>query len=362
MIILQAVADGRLGGGTTHVLQLIEALGAELSAELHLVSDAGSPALAEAARLGAVCHGLGFFASRLDPRLWLRLGALVRRLQPALIHAHGARAGLPLAWTRGRAALFYSVHGYHFVGKTGPARRLAVAAERLCSARAARTLFVCQHDRRLAEEAGILGPRSRGAVIPNGIDLAGLPQARGTPGGRTLGFLGRLEGVKNPLFLLDLLAALKDDGHRLVVIGDGPQMAALRERAAALALAERVELLGSLPRAQALERLAALDVLVVPSLWEGMPLAPLEAMAVGVPVVAHRVGGLPEIIDDGRTGLLIAGLDPAGYASAVRRLTDGSALRAEIVARARSEVAQRFSWAAARQVYLELYRKALAIR
>ena len=163
-------------------------------------------------------------------------------------------------------------------------------------------------------------------MIPNGIDLAGLPAARGTPGGRTLGFLGRLEAVKNPLFLLDLLAALEGGDHRLVVIGDGPLMGALRARAAALALTDRVELLGSLPRAAALERLAALDVLVVPSLWEGMPLAPLEAMAIGVPVVAHRVGGLPEIIADGRTGLLIDGLDPAGYARAVGRLTDGSAL------------------------------------
>jgi glycosyltransferase involved in cell wall biosynthesis len=362
VIVLQAVADGRLGGGTTHVLQLIEALRADLPCEVHLVSEAGSPALAEAARLGAVCHGLNFFRARLDPRIWLRLGALVRHLRPALIHAHGARAGLPLASTRGRPPLLYSVHGYHFVGKRGLARRLAIAAERWCSARAALTLFVCQHDRRLAEENGILGPRSRREVVPNGIDLAGLPAARGTPGGRTLGFLGRLEAVKNPLFLLDLLAALEGGDHRLVVIGDGPLMGALRARAAELALTDRVELLGSLARAAALERLAALDMLVVPSLWEGMPLAPLEAMAIGVPVVAHRVGGLPEIIADGRTGLLINGLDPASYVRAVGRLTDGSALRAEIVARARAEVAQRFSWAAARQAYLGLYRKALAVR
>ena len=87
-----------------------------------------------------------------------------------------------------------------------------------------------------------------------------------------------------------------------MVIGDGPLMGALRERAAALGLADRVELAGSLPRPAALERLAALDVLLVPSLWEGMPLAPLEAMAIGVPVIASRVGGLPEIIADGADG------------------------------------------------------------
>jgi glycosyltransferase involved in cell wall biosynthesis len=341
------------------VLQLLEALRAELPCELHLVSAAGSPALAEAARQGVICPGLDFFSARLDPRIWLRLGALVRRLRPALIHAHGARAGLPLAWLARRTPLFSSVHGYHFVGKTGAARRLAIAAERRSSARAALTLFVCQPDRGLAAAAGILARQSRGEVIPNGVDLAGLPAARGTQGGRTLGFLGRLEAVKNPLLLLDLLAGL-EVGHRLVVIGDGPLMAELRARAAALGLADRVELAGSLPRDRALERLAGLDVLVVPSLWEGMPLAPLEAMAIGVPVVASRVGGLPEIIEDGRTGLLIDDRDPASYARAVRRLTDGSALRAGIVARARAEVAERFSWAAARQAYLTLYRNALA--
>jgi glycosyltransferase involved in cell wall biosynthesis len=362
VIVLQAVADGRLGGGTTHVLQLIEALAADLPCELHLVSDTGSPALVEAARLGAVCHGIDFFTMRLDPRISLRLGMLIRRLRPALVHAHGARAGLPLAGLTRRAPLFYSVHGYHFVGKRGAARRLAIAAERWCSARAARTLFVCQHDRRLAEEAGILGCRSRCEVVPNGIDLAGLPAARGAPGGRTFGFLGRLEEVKNPLLLLDLLAALEGEDHRLVVIGDGPLMAVMRSRAAALGLADRGDLAGSLARAQALERLAGLDVLVVPSLWEGMPLAPLEAMAIGVPVVASRVGGLPEIIVDGQTGLLIDGHDPASYARAVRRLTDGSALRGQIVERARADVARRFSWAVARQTYLELYREALALR
>ena len=91
-------------------------------------------------------------------------------------------------------------------------------------------------------------------------------------------------------------------------------------RAAALALSERVEFVGSLPRAQALERLRSVDVLLMPSLWEGMPLAALEAMAMGVPVVASAVGGLKEIIEDGRSGFLIDDRDPGRYAAAVRGL------------------------------------------
>jgi glycosyltransferase involved in cell wall biosynthesis len=83
-------------------------------------------------------------------------------------------------------------------------------------------------------------------------------------------------------------------------------------------------------------------------------------MGSGVPVVAAAVGGLPEIIEDGCTGLLIDGHDVARYADAVRRLTGAPEFRSELVARARAAVAERFSWAAARLAYLELYREALA--
>jgi glycosyltransferase involved in cell wall biosynthesis len=360
--VLEAVADGRTGGGTTHVLQLIEAVRARLPVEVHLVSQARSSALAEAARLGAIVHGLDFFPGRLDPRVWFRLGDLIRRLRPALIHAHGARAGLPLASVAGRVPLIYSVHGYHFVGKTWGWRRLALLAERRCSARADVTVFVSEHDRRLAATAGILERCGRHLVIPNAIDLSGLPRATGTPGGRCLGFLGRLEDVKNPLLALAVLDSLHAEDYRLVVIGDGPLLGEMRRRAAALGLADRVELVGSLSRADALQRLAALDVLLVPSLWEGLPLAPLEAMAIGVPVVASTVGGLPEIIDDGQSGVLIDGHDPGRYAAAVRRLTAAPALRAAIIERARAVVAERFAWTANRQLYLDLYAQALGPR
>jgi glycosyltransferase involved in cell wall biosynthesis len=358
MRILEAVADGAPGGGTAHVLQLIEAVRAHLPVEVHLVSQAGSPALVEARRLGAIVHGLDFFTSRFDPRLWLRLAALVRRLRPSLIHAHGARAGLPLAMIAGRR-LIYSVHGYHFVGKARLVRQMAILAERLCSRRADLTLFVCSSDRELAARAGILRDCHRQRTIPNGIELE-LPAATGSLDGRCLGFLGRLVEQKNPLALLDVLAALRGEGYRLVVIGDGPLADEMRRRAATLALTDQVEFVGSLPRAQALERLRAVDVLLMPSLWEGMPLAALEAMAIGVPIVASPVGGLPEIVEDGRSGFLIDGSEAEHHAAAVRRLTTDPAQRADIVARARQVVAERFAWKTAQEVYLDLYRAALA--
>ncbi len=361
MIVLEAVADGRLSGGTTHVLQLIETVRRELPVEVHLVSQGGSPALAEAERRGAVVHGVDFFASRLDPRIWWQLRQLVTRLRPALIHAHGARAALPLtgAGAARHGKLLYSVHGYHFVGKLPGLRQLAIWAERRCSARADLTLFVSEHDRVLAGRCRIPATDGRCRIIRNAIDLAALPETQdGDP--RLLAFLGRLSPEKNPLAALDILSRLREGGYRLVVIGDGPLLGEMQRRAATLDLEARVEFRGSLPRPQALAELGRCGALLVPSRWEGLPLAPLEAMAMGVPVVAHAVGGIPEIVEHERTGFLVEGSDADPYADAIRRLTD-THLRAAIIARAREVVAARFSWAAAERDYLDLYREALAL-
>ncbi|HEX6144664.1 MAG TPA: glycosyltransferase family 4 protein [Geminicoccaceae bacterium] len=361
MIILQAVADGSLGGGTTHVLQLIESLRAEVTAEVHLLSQAGSPALEAAARLGAAAHGLDFFAARADPRIWRRIRALVGDLRPALVHAHGARAGLPLAAARGAARFVYSVHGYHFVHKRWPGRALGRAAERFVARRADLRIFVSEHDRAVAAEWGIGGAGEEHRVIPNGIrldDLPSAPDVRGRPL-RTLLFLGRLDPIKNPLLALEILAGLDDPEIRLVVVGDGPLRAAMVARARALRVQDRVVMRGALARPEALDVLAGADLMLLPSRSEGLPLAPIEAMAVGVPVVAARVGGVPEAILDGRTGLLVDGLQASGYIGAVRRLQHDEALRADLVAAGRARARSVFDWSVTGRAYLELYRDLL---
>jgi glycosyltransferase involved in cell wall biosynthesis len=360
MRLLQAVADGRLGGGTTHVLQLIETIPEDLPIEVHLVTQAGSPVVEEARRRGAVVHELDFFASRLDLRLWLRLGRLVERSQPDLIHAHGARAGLPMTRAAGQIPMFYSPRGYHFLHKPPGLRQLAIAAERRCSARADLTLFVAEHDRALAERCGILRHCRRHRVILNSLQLDVLPPARGSGDGRQLGFLGRLCEQKSPLVLLDILDRLRGQGYRLTVIGGGEMMAEMTQRAAALDLADRVTFLGNLPRPAALTALAGVDAMLLPSRWEGLPHAPIEAMAIGVPVVANAVGGVAEVIEHGRTGLLVEGLEAEKYVEAVRRLDSEPELRARIVAEGRAEARRRFSWASNRCAYLDLYRETLA--
>lgn len=364
MRLLQAVGDGRPGGGTTHVLQLIEQLGRDWRGEIHLVSQSGSYALERAAALGIESHGLDFMAGgRFNPRTWRGLRRLIRELEPDLIHVHGARAALPITAARARSgpALVYSVHGYHFPAKAGGARSLAMLAERWCSARAETTIFVCEHDRTLADHFGILKHCRHHPVIRNGVETESLPRRAADAGG-PLVFAGRLVDQKNPIMLVEVLSLLRGEDVRLLVIGDGPLEAEMRARAEALGVLGRIEFRGALPHEAALEAIARGAVLLLPSLWEGLPIVLLEAMAIGVPVVASAVGGIPEVVEHEGTGLLVDRHVPERYAEAVRRLLHEPDLRARITTGARRLVAERFSWAAVRQAFLETYRQALRVR
>ncbi len=161
-------------------------------------------------------------------------------------------------------------------------------------------------------------------VIPNAVETpsdADLALARSQseqelkkqPGEIVIGFVGHLGEQKNPVMLLQAFGALaaQVSGLRLIMVGDGPMRGALVETAQSLGVAKRVDFLGYRPVAEAL--MPAFDVLCMPSNYEGMPNVLMEAGARAVPVVATKVGGVPEIIVDGETGLLC----PAGDLNAL---------------------------------------------
>ena len=142
-----------------------------------------------------------------------------------------------------------------------------------------------------------------------------------------LGMVCRLVQQKGLPYSLEALRRIQSDfpAARLVIIGDGEQAGELRQLAAALGVEERVYWLGW--RDDAAELMTALDVLLVPSLWEGFGLVVLEAMARRVPVIASRVSALPEVLVHGETGLLIEPRDVDGLAQAIARLLSDRALR-----------------------------------
>ncbi len=145
-----------------------------------------------------------------------------------------------------------------------------------------------------------------------------------------VGTVGNFTAKKDQATLLRAVAALPGgtSGTVLVLVGLGPLESELRALAAELGIADRVVFTGSRDDVPAL--LPAFDVFALSSRFEGLPIALLEAMATGVAPVATRVGGIPEVITDGRDGLLVAPGDPAALAGALAKLLDDDGLRADV--------------------------------
>jgi glycosyltransferase involved in cell wall biosynthesis len=191
--------------------------------------------------------------------------------------------------------------------------------------------------RYLAEIAGGWGlDRSRIEVLvnpaPSPLDVE---PADLEPG--TFVFVGRLSHQKALPVLLDALRAV--DGAKLDLVGDGPDRAALEAGVSARGLGERVRFFGALPRDQVLARLAGARAAVLSSAWENLPHAAVEALAVGTPVVATAVGGVPEVVHDGENGLLVPVGDAEKLAGALRSILHDDALRSRLAAGAKPSVA-----------------------
>ncbi|HXT22856.1 MAG TPA: glycosyltransferase family 4 protein, partial [Thermoanaerobaculia bacterium] len=172
-------------------------------------------------------------------------------------------------------------------------------------------------------------------------------------------YSGRLRSRKAVAVLLQamprVLAAVP--ACRLVVVGDGEQSAHVAAAVRARGLATHVELAGSLPRPAAMARLFEADVFCLPSTYEGLPLAILEAMAAGLPVVATAVSGNPEAVEDGTTGLLVPPESAAALADALIALLTDPERRRRMGEAGRARVAERFSIDRVAERHLELLRR-----
>lgn len=321
--IAQVVADGKPGGGTTAVLALSGLL-ATAGHRVTVIGQSGSYLMQEARRRGLAIHELDFTRRSASLSLGLALGRWFRHAAPDIVHAHGARAGLPVMLASRLLArtcaykLFYTVHGFHFLAKRAPIRQLARAVEAYCIGQAHTTVFVSDGDRRTAAVEGLLKHSRAAVTIKNAVQVDVVPPADGPT--VDLAFLGRLTFQKNPLLLADILAALQPQRPSLSVIGGGPLGPDLATRLETLGVASQVTLHGECDRETALALASRCRLLVLPSRWEGHPIALVEAMLLGLPVVASKVSGNDEIVIEGQTGHLVAADDAAGYAQAISRL------------------------------------------
>jgi glycosyltransferase involved in cell wall biosynthesis len=210
-------------------------------------------------------------------------------------------------------------------------------------------------------------PADRGRVVHNGVDTAPLARAVDRPAVRerlglsaeapVAGVVGRLEARKGHRYFLEAMRSVADrmPAARGLIVGEGKEKGLLLARRDALSLRSTVAMAGYWPDLG--EALAALDVFVLPSLMEGHPLAILEAMAAGRPVVATTVGGNAEAVQDGVTGRLVPPADPEALAAAMLELLSEPARAKEMGEAGRRALEARFSLDAAVEANAAIYRR-----
>ncbi len=206
-------------------------------------------------------------------------------------------------------------------------------------------------------------PAARLSVIPNGLPSSPAGQnseQQPAPGGDSLliGFVGRLSAEKGPDLFLDAVIPLCWSRHdvQAVLLGEGPELANLKARAQAAGLEARIRFPGYQTAIQ--EWLQRLTMLVVSSRTEGTPMVLLEAMQAGVPVVAFRVGGIPDMLVDGQDGLLVEPEDLDGLRQCMERLIDQPQRAQELGARAQRTQRQRFHLPVLAERWAKVYQAA----
>ena len=270
--------------------------------------------------------------------------ATIAGFQPDLIHAHYSTK--PTECARRLSTEFgipftFTAHGSDIYKNAPPdfAER-AAAASALVTVSEANAGFI-------ATQYGV--PRQHIVVIPCGVDTAIFhPLATASTDAMQLPLIvcvARHEPVKNLELLLEACRTLRDRGvhFRCVMIGDGASHEELAATRARLNLEAAVEMIGAAERGTVLAWLQRASVAVLSSHNEGMPVSLMEAGACGVPVVATRVGGIPELIEDGVTGILTAAGDPAAFADALGHLLEEPILRKSMGQAARRRIVARFS-------------------
>lgn len=314
--------------------------------------------------------GVEVFALDKPPGLGLgthvKLWKLLRRLRPTLLHTYNL-AAMEYAFTAACAGVPIRVHAEHGRDASDPEgknpkhnflrRRLAPFIDRYVP--------VSDDLQRWLDQVVAIAPRKI-ALIKNGVDTerfqAEAFEASASPWKAedfVIGTVARVQDVKHHKGLVQAFIELRAllpqhrERLRLSIIGDGPLLPAIKAQVAAAGLDEVVWLPGA--RSDIAALMHSFSLFALPSLAEGTPVSLLEAMACALPVVASNVGGIPEVIQDGEQGSLVAVADSTALAAAIARYVQDPALAARHGRAARERIEQRYSMTAMLSAYTGLY-------
>ena len=365
--VLRVIARLNMGGPALHVAYLTHGL-RERGYDTTLV--AGSLARGEDS-MEFVARELGIEATHLpelrrdiapirDLQATVRLARLIRRLRPDILHTHTAKAGAVgrmaalLVGDARPPIVVHTFHGHVLRGYFGP--RLSYGFRLLERWLAKRTDALVAVSPEVRDELVRLGvaPAEKFTVVRVGIelrervaDLDGRAETRRLLGiaddSFTVGWVGRMTGVKRTSDVLLAFKRLRERGVDAVLcmIGDGPERGQLERRAHELGIMKRTLFLGY--QEHVAPYYAALDAMILPSGNEGTPVSAIEALAAGRPVVATRVGGLPDVVREGEDGFLVTPGAVDELADRLERLAADEELRRRMGEAGRERVLPRYS-------------------
>src|SRR5215211_1109692 len=365
--VLRVIARLNMGGPALHVAYLTHGL-RERGYATTLV--AGEVTRGEdsmefvAGELGVEVQRLAELRRDISPlrdiRAMLNLARLIRRERPTILHTHTAKAGAVgriatlLAGDARPPIVVHTFHGHVLRGYFGPVRTLAFRLLERWLARLTTALVAVSPEVR--DDLVRLGvaPREKFTVVRLGIELEErVAEANGrgetrrvlgiAPDAFTVGWIGRMTGVKRTG---DVLLAFRELRRRgvdacLCMVGDGPEREMLERRAHELGIMRNTLFLGY--QEEVAPYYAALEAMILPSGNEGTPVSAIESLAAGRPVVATRVGGVPDVVRDGEDGFLVDAGAVDELAERLARLARDPELRARMGEAGRARVLPRYS-------------------
>jgi glycosyltransferase involved in cell wall biosynthesis len=358
-----------VGGLFRHVVDLARGVAAR-GHRVGLIADAITGGAQAETTLAALAPELALGLSRvaMSRQIGLRdltaLAHVARRaaeVEADVVHGHGAKGGAYARLAAARRALrVYTPHGgslhYRWSSPTGA---VYLALERALLRRTDLFLFESAYGRDVFR-AKVGDPGAAARVVHNGVSEAEFAPVAPDPQATDLAFIGELRALKGIDVLLEAIALLAQGGLPVTatIVGDGPDRAALQAQAAAQGLATRVRFVGAKP---ARAGFALGRLLVVPSRAESLPYIVLEAAAAAVPLIATRVGGIPEIFGPDAADLVAPG-DPAALADAIRAALQHPTAASDAALRLQARVRAGFSADAMAQAVLAGYAQAFARR
>jgi glycosyltransferase involved in cell wall biosynthesis len=327
--ILYVITRSNLGGAQGHVLDLLRAFHSEY--EVHLAVGETGALTDDASSLGVAVHILPNLTRNIqllgDLQGLNQCINLVHQLQPDIIHAHSSKAGIiaRLAGWACRVPTIFTAHGWGFSPGAPKLRRvIAFIVERTIALITNQIICVSESDRELALKLGV-GHSSSVVTVHCGIAKDSTLQASPASQPMRLIMVARFSEQKDQATLLRALAYLADPSIHIDFVGSGPTLESCQNLAEELKINHQVSFLGD--RRDVVNLLVRSQAFILSTNYEGFPISILEAMRVGLPIIASRVNGIPEQVDNGKTGLLVPPQDPVALSQAIQTLNTSPELR-----------------------------------